>query len=94
MYTTIATVREHYSEIMRDEKGDEILENVTVKTRKKNDDGTFQLTDGEVIVGANFTHMPKMIYSRNFVAKPVVKNSKVGEGFNANEDGVVVIRVV
>lgn len=94
MYRTIHHVRETFAEVQRDENGDEILDNVTVKTRKKNDDGTFQLTgDNEVITGANFTHMPRAIYTRNFVAKPVTKDSKLGDSFNAPEDGIIVIRV-
>jgi hypothetical protein len=77
-----------------DEKGDEIWENVTVMTKKRNDDGTIQLeSSGKPITGANFTHIPKYLYPMNFIARAVTTEDEISEGQNAPSDGVLIIRV-
>jgi hypothetical protein len=76
------------------EKGDEILEQVSVLTKKRNDDGTMQLeSDGRPITGANFEQHKKVVYAQNLAAKVVTKDSDMGEGNKAPSDGVLVIRV-
>ena len=84
--------RTKYAEVEKDENGDEILEVVTIKTRKRNDDGTLQLEGGKVITGANQSHRPKYIYSRNFMVKPIVKDDEIGHS-KADHDGVLVVRI-
>lgn len=95
MYPVIYRLRQQYSEVARNEEGDEIWEQITIKVRKKNDDGTLQLEgDGKPIEGANFVHLPKLIPLRDFTVKAVVKGDKIGGSVKAPSDGVVVIRVI
>lgn len=84
----------NYSNLQeRDINGDTILESIIVEERKRNDDGTVQLMNGQPVVGALRQNRPKMNLLRNWVAYPVVKDSEIGEGTNAPEDGVIIIRV-
>lgn len=85
--------RLRYAEVERDENGDEILEVVTIKTRKRNEDGTLQLEGGKVITGANQSHRPKYIYARNYMVRSVVKDDEIGHS-KADNDGVLVVRVI
>jgi hypothetical protein len=89
----IIMLREQYSEVERNIDGDEIHDQVIVLTRKRNPDGTIQLENDKPIVGANAEHMPRRIYYRNFVAKPIVKGDKLGDK-EAEGDGVLVIRAI
>lgn len=94
IHRSINTAKKRYGEIEVNEEGDEILDMVCVQTKKRNDDGTIQLHgDGKPNVGADFQQIPRYIYTRNYVAKPVIKGQKIGEGVDADSDGVVVIRV-
>lgn len=94
MNKQIYYVRQLYSEIERNEDGDEIWDHVTIKERKRNADGTIQLhSDNTPIEGANFNHEAKRTYYRNFIAKAVVKGDEISDGFKVEEDGVLVIRV-
>lgn len=95
MYTAVFNARTQYAQVARDEHGDEILEQLTIKTRKRNDDGTIQLDGGDVpIPGANFVHKPKLIHYRDFIVKPVAKDDPIGKNDKAEADGVLVIRVL
>jgi hypothetical protein len=95
MYKAVFNARTQYAQVARDEHGDEILEQLTVKTRKRNEDGTIQLDGGDMpIPGANFVHKPKLIHYRDFVLKPVVKDDPIGKSGKAEADGVLVIRVL
>lgn len=94
MNARVYYTKQKYGEIEKNENGDEIWEQVTVKTRKRNDDGTIQLEpDGKPTVGAHFTHVAKMAYARNFIVRPVAKDMEISKGQNATEDGVMIIRV-
>lgn len=90
----ILKLREQYSEIETNEDGDEILDQVIVSIRKRNDDGTIQLENDKPVVGANAQNMPRRIYYRNFIAKAVVKNDELSKNQKASGDGVFVIRVL
>lgn len=93
-YKDIHAANEYFSETARDENGDEILEQLIIKERKRNDDGSLQLEgDGKLIVGANSVQRPKKIYLRQYVAKAIVKNDEIGKGKKAESDGVLIIRV-
>jgi hypothetical protein len=95
LYTAVFNARSQYAQVARDEHGDEILEQLTIKTRKRNDDGTIQLDGADVpIPGANFVHKPKLIHYRDFIVKPVAKNDPTGKSGKAEADGVLVIRVL
>lgn len=91
---SIYNINNKYSVIAVDENGDEILENLTIKVRKRNEDGTLQLNDGQVITGANMVQRPKRIFYRQFAVKPVVKDDVLTDGKKAPGDGALVIRVI
>lgn len=90
----ISKLREQYSEIETNDDGDEILDQVIISTRKRNDDGTIQLENDKPVVGANSTNMPRRIYYRNFIAKAVTKDQELSDSQKASADGVFVIRVL
>lgn len=83
-----------YAEIETDEDGNELLEHLTQKISKKNDDGTYELSaeTGKPLFDANFIQRPKYIYPRNFVVKAQIKGDKVGSE-ELDEDGVSVVRI-
>lgn len=77
-----------------DENGDRISNQVIIHTRKKNDDGTFQIrANGELIEGADHSFKPQMAYIRKYVVKPVTKDYEVSKGNKVPHDGVLVIRL-
>lgn len=90
---SIDAAKKRYGEPEVNEDGDRILEVLTIETRKRNEDGTVRLNGDRPIVGADFHQRPKYIYTRNFIAKPVIAGQKLAEGVEAEGDGVVVIRV-
>lgn len=78
----------------KDENGDDVWETVTTLPKKRNSDGTIQLSgDGSPIVGANHTNRPKLVHMAQFVIKPAVKDDELAEGRKADSDGALVIRV-
>jgi hypothetical protein len=93
MHKIIDQWREKFGEVECDEKGDEILETVIVKEKKKNDDGTVQMNGGVPNFAAAHTNRPKMIYARNYLAKAVVKDDKFAS-WTAPYDGVMIVRVI
>jgi hypothetical protein len=94
LYREVANARMAFAEIERDEKGDEIWDCVIVKTRLKNDDGTFQMgAYGKPLEGANQTIVPRYVYDRHYAVKAVVKDDDLGEGQKAPHDGALVVRV-
>lgn len=92
-YRDIANVRKYYGYVERDENGDEILEMLCIKERKRNDDGTIQLQNGQPLVGANFTQSPKLTSSHSFIVRAIVKDDDLGDNQKAPSDGVMIIRV-
>lgn len=94
LHRDIATFREQTSECEKDKDGNDVWESVVIQT-KKYKDGVLQLDGaGKPIVGANQTNRPKLIYSGNFIARPVVKGDEISEGRKAESDGVLVVRVI
>jgi len=95
LYREVANARMEFSEVERDENGDEIWDVVIVKTRKKNEDGTFQMgAYGKPLEGANQTSKPRLVFSRHFAVKAVVKGDDLGGGTEAPHDGALVVRQV
>ncbi len=90
---SIEAAKKRYGEPEVNEDGDRILEVLTIETRKRNEDGSVRLNGDKPILGADFHQRPKYIYSRNFIAKAVIKDQELSEGVKAEGDGVVVIRV-
>lgn len=93
IHQSINRAKQRYGEVEVDEHGDDVWESVIIRFKKRNDDGTIQLQDGKPITGANQTNRPKYIYTRNYIAKAVIAGQKLGDGVEAEGDGVVVIRV-
>lgn len=94
LHRDINMFREATSECEKDINGDDVWESVVIQTKKRKDN-VIQLDGaGKPIVGANQTNRPKLIYSANFIARPVVKDDEISEGQKAESDGVLVIRVV
>lgn len=90
MHRAIALARKFYSEPEVDENGDEVWETVIIKTTKRNLDGSIMLdSSGAILVGADAVKRPRLIASRHFVARFVMKDydDKI------TEDGILVIRV-
>lgn len=95
LYENVANARKAFAEVERDEKGDEIWDVVVVKTRLKNDDGTFQMgAYGKPLEGANQTSMPRLVFARHFAVKAVVKDDDLGNGRKAPHDGALVVRQI
>jgi hypothetical protein len=93
LYREVADARMSYAEVERDREGNEIWDCVIVKTRKTNDDGTYQLgADGKPLEGANQTIQPRLVYGTHYAVKAVVKGDDIGEGQKAEHDGAMVIR--
>lgn len=89
----VTSIRSRFGVVETDENGDEILEQLTVKTRSRNDDGTVKLdAKGRVIEGANFVQRPKLAFVPAFVVKAVVKDDEIGDDRKASSDGVLIVR--
>lgn len=81
-------------ECEKDVNGDDVWESVVIQTKKRRDNVIELDSFGKPIVGANQTNRPKLIHSANFITRPVIKGDDLGEGTNAETDGVLVIRVL
>lgn len=97
LHKDIDAFRKQTSEVEKDENGDDVRESVVIETKKRKDD-VIQLDGaGKPIVGANQTNRYKLIYSANFIVRPVVKGDalELGEGSpEAESDGALLIRVM
>jgi hypothetical protein len=94
LHKQIYQLQQKTGECEKDEKGDDVWESVVIQTKKRKDDVIQLASDGKPIVGANQTNRPKLIHSINFLLRPVVKGDDMGEGVEAESDGVLAIRVL
>lgn len=94
MNDEITKARNFYGNVEVDENGDEVWETVVVKTRSRNEDGTFTAlqTNGKPLESATQLLRPHLICPRHYVTYPVVKDYDLG-GHKAVSDGVFVARV-
>lgn len=84
--------RKQNSEVERDEDGDDVMEDVAINKKQRNEDGTVKL-DGDVPrLGIKSGFRPKLI-GPNFAVKSVVKGDKLSDGEEAEADGALVIRL-
>lgn len=84
--------RKQNSEVERDEEGDDVMEDVAINKKQRNEDGTIKL-DGDVPrLGIKSGFRPKLI-GPNFAVKAVVKGDKLSENDEADSDGALVIRL-
>lgn len=92
VYKQVDQYRKQNSEVERDEDGDDVMEDVAINKKQRNEDGTVRM-DGDVPrLGIKSGFRPKLI-GPNFVVKAVVKGDKIGENDEADRDGALVIRV-
>lgn len=92
MHKQVDQFRKQNSEIERDENGDDVMEDVAINQKKRNDDGTIQL-DGDVPrLGIKSGFRPKLL-GPTFTVKAVVKGDQLAEKNEADSDGVLVIRM-
>lgn len=92
LYKQVDQFRKQNSEVERDEDGDDVMEDVAINKKKRNEDGTVQL-DGDVPrMGIKSGFRPKLV-GPNFVVKAVVKGDKIAEDDEADRDGALIIRL-
>lgn len=92
LYKQVDQYRKQNSEIERDEDGDDVMEDVAINKKKRNEDGTVQLDGGVPRLGIKSGFRPKLV-GPNFVVKAVVKGDKLAEDNEADRDGALVIRM-
>lgn len=92
LYKQVDQYRKQSSEIERDEDGDDVMEDVAINKKKRNDDGTVQLDGDKPRLGIKSGFRPKLV-GPNFVVKAVVKGDEIGENDKADSDGALVIRM-
>ena len=95
MYKAIDQYRKQASEVERDENGDDVMEDVAINVKKRNEDGTVQLDGGEPRLTVKSGFRPKLV-GPNFTVKAVVKDDILTDeedGEKADTDGVLVIRM-
>jgi hypothetical protein len=81
------------SEVERNNEGDEVWEDVTVKARKRKPDGTFELDgDGVPKLTVSSGLRPRLI-GPMFMVKPVHKDDELSENNKSEADGVIIIRL-
>lgn len=94
LHSHVAYANDWYSEIELDKDGDEVWEEVFVKSTKRNPDGSVQRdSNGRIIYGHNPVSRPNYIYSRRYVARVIAKDDLIA-GKKSEADGVLVVRVV
>lgn len=92
LYKQVDQYRKQASEIDRDENGDDIMIDLAINQKKRNEDGTVQLDGDKPRLGIKSGFVPKLV-GPNFVVKAVVKGDKIGENDRADGDGALVIRL-
>lgn len=93
VYKQVDQFRKQNSEVERDENGDDVMEDVCINQKKRNEDGTVQLDGDTPRLTVKSGFRPKLV-GPNFVVKAVVKGDHInGEDNEADGDGALVIRV-
>lgn len=92
MHRSVNQYRKQNSEVERDENGDDVMEDVAINVKKRNEDGTVQLDGGVPRLDIKSGFRPKLI-GPGFTVKAVVKGDEIGEGEEADTDGVLVVRL-
>ena len=95
LYKQVDQYRKQNSEIERDENGDDMMIDLAINQKKRNEDGTVQLDGGVPRLGIKSGFTPKLV-GPTFIVKAVVKGDKIGAGDNGQEsdsDCAIVIRM-
>lgn len=93
LFKQVDQFRKQNSEIERDENGDDVMEDVAINVKKRNEDGTVQLDGDKPRLDIKSGFRPKLI-GPMFAVKAVVKGDKISENNTADSDGALVIRLV
>ncbi len=93
VYKQVDQYRKQNSEVERDEDGDDVMEDVAINKKLRNEDGTVKMDGDTPRLGIKSGFRPKLV-GPNFVVKAVVKGDIIaGEDQKAEGDGALVIRV-
>lgn len=92
MHKQVDQFRKQNSEVEKDEDGDDVMEDVAINKKKRNDDGTIQLDGDTPRLGIKSGFRPRLI-GPTFIVKAVVKGDELAENNEADGDGVLVIRM-
>lgn len=91
LHKQVNEYRKQNSEVEKDENGDDVMEDVAINVKQRNEDGTVMLDGDMPRLGIKSGFRPKLI-GPNFAVKAVVKGDKIGENNEADADGALVIR--
>ena len=90
----VAAANRLYTVTEVNENGDEVWEDVYVRTSTRNPDGSVKLDAGGVpIEGHDPVSRPNVIYARRYVARAVIKDDLIA-GKKSDADGVLVVRAI
>ena len=92
MHKMVDQYRKQNSEVEKDEDGDDVMEDVAINKKQRNDDGTVKLDGDTPRLGIKSGFRPKLI-GPNFTVKAVVKGDQIADDFEAPHDGVLVVRM-
>lgn len=92
LFKQVDQFRKQNSEVERDENGDDVMEDVAINVKKRNEDGTVQLDGDKPRLDIKSGFRPKLI-GPMFAVKAVVKGDKISENNTADSDGALVIRL-
>lgn len=93
MRKEVALAHDYYSEAETTVDGDAVFESVIVKNRARNSDGSLQMINGKPVEGADTVMRPKLISSRQFVIRAIVKDETVINDKKSVDNGLLVVRV-
>lgn len=96
LYKQVDQFRKQYSEVERDEDGDDVMEDVAINKKQRNDDGTVKLDGDTPRLGIKSGFRPKLLgpsFVVRVVVRVVVKGDKLSENNEAEADGALVIRL-
>lgn len=92
LYKQVDQYRKQASEIDRDENGDDIMIDLAINQKKRNEDGTVQLDGDKPRLGIKSGFTPKLV-GPTFIVKTVVKGDQLAKNNEADHDGALVIRM-
>lgn len=92
LYKQVDQYRKQNSEIDRDENGDDIMIDLAINQKKRNEDGTIQLDGDKPRLGIKSGFTPKLV-GPTFIVKAVVKGDQLAKNNEADHDGALVIRM-
>lgn len=92
LYKQVDQYRKQASEIDRDENGDDIMIDLAINQKKRNEDGTVQLDGDKPRLGIKSGFTPKLV-GPTFIVKAVVKGDQLAKNNEADHDGALVIRM-